>query len=92
MGFVYLVVGWFVLLTVVYLTVSAYSASVRREKLEKEWDTDPAREGGTEAERAAFIEGGMDRYRHGLRRRLILLVYVVPMVAFAVIIYSINVQ
>lgn len=92
MGIVYLVVGWFVVLTVVYLIVSAYSASVRRERLENQWDTDPAYEGGTEADRAAFVEAGMDHYRHGLRRRLILLVYVLPMVAFAIIVYVVNVQ
>jgi hypothetical protein len=92
MGIVYLIVGWFVILTIVYLVVSAYSASVRRERLEHEWDTDPAREGAAEADRTAFIEGGMDHYRHGLRRKLIVLVYVVPMVAFAVIVYVINVQ
>jgi hypothetical protein len=97
MGLVYLVVGWFVILTVVYLAVSAYSASVRREKLEREWDTDPARSmteggGGTEADRAAFIKAGMDHYRHGLRRRLIVLVYILPMLAFAIIVYVVNVQ
>ena len=92
MGILYLIVGWFVLLTAVYLMVSAYSASVRREKLEHAWDSDPAHEGGTEADRAAFIDGGMEHYRHGLRRRLIVLVYILPMVAFAVIVYVINVQ
>jgi hypothetical protein len=79
-------------LTVVYFLVSVYSRSVRREKLEKHWDGDPANEGKPGAERSAFIAEGMQHYEHGLRKRLIWLVYVIPMVAVAVIIYFVNVQ
>jgi hypothetical protein len=85
-------VAEFIGLTLIYVLVSIYSRSVRREKLEKRWDTDPANEGATGAARDAFIQGGMDHYEHGLRRRLIWLVYVIPMVAVAVIVYFVNVQ
>jgi hypothetical protein len=77
-------------LTVVYVLVSIYSRSVRREKLEKEWDTDPAREGAPEADRSAFIEAGMEAYRHGLKRRLLWLIYIIPMIVFMTIIYFVN--
>ncbi len=77
-------------LTVVYFLVSIYSKSVRREKLEKEWDTDPAREDVPEADRTAFIEAGMDVYRHGLKRRLLWLIYIIPMIVFVTIIYAVN--
>ena len=92
MGVLYLLVGGFTLLTAVYLVVSAYSASVRREKLEKEWDGDPAREGASDADRFAFIEQGMDAYRHGLRRKLIVLVYIVPVAFVLLTIYLVNFQ
>ena len=82
----------FVVLTVVYLLVSVYSRSIRREKLEKAWDTDPAREGAAKDEREAYIEAGMEAYRHGLRRKLIWLVYIIPMIVVAVTIYVINYQ
>ncbi len=85
-------VAEFIGLTVIYVLVSIYSRSVRREKLEKHWDTDPANEGAPQAARDAFIAAGMEKYRHGLRRRLIWLVYVIPMVAVAVIVYAVNVQ
>lgn len=85
-----LVLG-FVVLTGVYLLVSVYSASIRREKLEKQWDANPPEDAGPEA-RAAFVEAGMLAYRHGRRRRLILLVYVLPMLAMAVTIYLVNMQ
>jgi hypothetical protein len=83
---------WLVLSTIVYLLIAVYSRSVRREKLEKAWDTDPAREGVPADERAAFIEAGMAAYHQSLRRRLIWLVYVVPAIAMAIIIWFVNVQ
>lgn len=92
MGILYLLVGGFALLTAVYLAVSAYSASVRRERLENEWDGDPAREGASDADRSAFIEQGMETYRHGLRRKLIVLVYIVPVAFVLLTIYLVNFQ
>ena len=79
-------------LSAIYAVVSIYSRSVRRERLEKEWDSDPAREGLTKFERDAYIDAGMRDYQNGLRRKLIVLVYIVPAVAFAVIVYVINAQ
>ena len=82
----------FVLLTVVYLVVSIYSRSVRREKLEDAWDSDPAREGAAKDERDAYIEAGMHAYRSGLRRKLILLVYIIPMAVVLATVYAVNYQ
>jgi hypothetical protein len=82
----------FVILTVVYVMVSIYSRSVRREKLEKAWDTDPAREGAAPDERDAYIEAGMEAYRHGLRRKLIWLVYIIPMAVVLATVYYVNYQ
>jgi hypothetical protein len=72
-------------LTVIYFVVSIYSRSVRREKLEDRFD-----EGGVEGDRDAYIEEGMKAYHKGLRRRLLLLIYVVPLVAMAVTVYLVN--
>lgn len=80
----------FVVLTVVYLLVSVYSRSIRRERLEKEWDTDPANEGRLPDERTAFIEGGMEAWRHSFRRKMIVLVYIVPLVVAVVTVYLVN--
>ncbi len=87
-----LAVFGFVTLTLVYVLVSIYSRSVRREKLEKSWDTDPAREGSATDEREAYIEEGMQAYNHSLRRKLILLVYVVPTLVVGVTVYLVNYQ
>jgi hypothetical protein len=88
-AFFRLAVFGLVALTIVYLIVSAYAASVRRERLEGEWDDTPPAGGDAKA-RAAFIAQGMRAWRHGFRHKLILAVYVVPMLLVAVIIYLLN--
>ena len=87
-----LVVFGFIALSVVYILVSIYSRSVRREKLEKAWDTDPEREGAATADRDAYIAEGMAEYQHGLRRRLIWLVYIIPAVVVMTTVYLVNYQ
>ena len=77
-------------LTIVYFLTAIYSRSMRREKLEKEWDTDPAREGVPPDERTEFIETGMLDYQKGLKKRLLWLIYVIPTIGFAATIYYVN--
>ena len=89
-GILRILVFAFIALSVVYFLVSIYSRSVRREKLEKAWDTDPAREGAAKDARDAYIKDGMAVYEHGLRKKLIWLVYILPAVAVAIIIYVVN--
>lgn len=82
-----LAVFGFIAMTVVYVLVSIYSGSVRRENLEKKFDA-----GGVEGDRDEYIKAGMDAYRHGLRHRLIWLVYIIPTVVVAVTVYLVNYQ
>lgn len=90
MGWLRLAFFLYVALTIIYFLTSVYSRSVRREKLEKEWDTDPAREGVSAQERTAFIEDGMMAYDKGLKKRLLWLIYILPTIGFAATIYFIN--
>ncbi len=90
-GALRLLVFGFVGLSVVYWVVSLYSRSVCRERLENEWAEDhPGEENSLE--RDAFIEEGMLSYQSGLRRKLILLVYIIPalLVAVAVVVTNAN--
>jgi hypothetical protein len=87
-----MILGWlrllalsFVVLTVVYVLVSIYSRSVRRERLEETYDA-----GGVEGDRDAYIAAGMEAYRHGLRRKLIWLVYVIPLCAMTATVWWVN--
>ena len=89
MQFIRFAVVGFVLLTIVYVLVSIYSRSVRREWLEDEWaELDEEEKAATD--RDTFVEAGMLRYQSGFRRKLILLVYVLPTIAVATLIYVIN--
>ncbi|MBS0125781.1 hypothetical protein [Thetidibacter halocola] len=74
----------FLVLTVVYVSLSLYSRAVRRDKLEAKWDEHP------EGDRDAFVQAGLKEYDHSLRRKLILGVYVVPMVLIGIIVYLTN--
>lgn len=89
MYFIKLIIFWFIAMTVVYFSVSLYSRSVRREKLENAFDADHP-EGADAAVRDDFIAKGMEEYDNSLRPRLITLVYVVPFVAMSVIVYIVN--
>jgi len=86
MGFIKLVVFGFILLSVVYLSLAVYSRSVRREKLEDAWDAEQP-DGIT---RADFVTKGVNDYNTGLRPKLLLLVYVVPAIFVAVVVYLTN--
>ncbi len=94
-GILRLMVFGFVAMTVMYVTISIYSRSVRRERLEKEYDSGEAVEDipdDIKPDRDSYIEGGMIAYQKGLKRRLIWLVYVVPTAVVAVIVYLVNYQ
>lgn len=75
----------FVVLTVVYVSVSLYSRSVRKGRLEREWDEEIG-----VGDREAYVREGLEAYDHSLRRRLILLVYIVPAIVVGTIIYIVN--
>ncbi len=84
-GFLRLALFGLIALTVVYVLVSLYSASVRRERLEKQWERE-----GAIGDRDAYVEAGMERYRRSFRRQLIVLVYVIPVVTVAILVYLLN--
>jgi hypothetical protein len=90
LGWLRLAFFLYVGVTIIYFVTGIYSRSVRREKLEKTWDTDPAREGVPQAERTAFIEAGMIAYDKGLKKRLLWLIYILPTIGFGLTIYFIN--
>lgn len=86
MGFVKLVVFGFIGLTVIYLSLALYSRSVRREKLEKEYDASPVED----MSRNEFVAKGIQEYNQGIRPKLLLLVYVVPTLLLISNIYLTN--
>ncbi|MGJ8622659.1 MAG: hypothetical protein ACSHW1_07765 [Yoonia sp.] len=91
MGFIKLVVFGFIGLSVIYLSVSLYSRSVRKERLEDEFDAAHP-DGGEPGARDAFVAAGMQDYNASIRPKLIGLVYVVPTIVVGAIIYTVNTQ
>ena len=84
-GFIRLIVMLFVALTVIYVSLSLYSRAVRKSKLRKKWH-----DGKQLVDRDTFVQRGLERYDGSIRRKLILLVYVVPLVVIGAIIYLTN--
>lgn len=90
MAFARLFVFGFLLLSVLYLAISLYARSIRRENLEDQWaEHHPGDDGSPE--RTAFIEKGMEEYNTSIRPKLIGLVYVVPLVAMFAIMIIVNI-
>ncbi len=73
----------FVVLSIVYVSLSLYSRAVRRGKLEDDWDA-------SKGPRDLFIQDGMREYDGSLRKKLILGVYIVPTLLVVLIIYLTN--
>ena len=85
LAFLRLVVFGFLILSVIYVVVSFWSRSVRRRKLEQEWN-----DTGRPGDKDTYVTQGMAQYDRSLRRKLILLIYVVPVAVVSVIIYVTN--
>ena len=81
-----MVVAFFIML-IVYFILSAWSRSVRRGKLEEEWDEEIK-----QGDREAFIEQGLADYDGSLRRKLIFGVFIVPYLVIGLLVYIVNFQ
>lgn len=89
MQFVRFAVVGFVILTVIYWLIATYSRSVRRERLE-DWWAELEAEGKAETDRETYVRDGMAKYDSSIRPKLILLVYIIPTIAVATLVYVIN--
>ncbi len=89
MALLRLIVFGFLGLSVVYLCITIYSRSIRREKLE-DWWAEGNPEDMESSARTTYIEDGMTKYESGFRKKLIVLVYVIPTIIVAAILYLVN--
>lgn len=71
--------------TIFYVSISLYSRARRKEKLIEQWRAD-LRVG----DRDGWLREEMDKYDTSLRRRLILLVYIVPFAFIGLMVYFQN--
>ncbi|KAJ54983.1 hypothetical protein ACMU_14585 [Actibacterium mucosum KCTC 23349] len=77
-------------MAVLYVVISIYSRSVRRERLEKDADVKIAEGTLAESARDGFIEDGMAAYEASPRRKLIALVFLIPFVVIGLVTYLTN--
>lgn len=84
MAFFRLMLGLFIVLSVIYIAIVLWSHSVRKAKLSAEWEENPT------GARDEFIARGLEEYRGSFRRKLIWLVYIIPLVLIGTIIYVTN--
>lgn len=80
--FLIMVVG----LGLVYWLVSVYSRSVRTERLEKRW----ARDQPPGIDRDTYVRQGLEKYDASFRRKLIVLILILPFIAVFGTIYVTN--
>jgi uncharacterized ion transporter superfamily protein YfcC len=74
-----------IVLTVVYVLVSLYSRAVRKSKLRRHWQKK-----NLTVDRDIYVRRGLKKYDGSIRRKLILLVYIIPLGAIALLVYVTN--
>lgn len=75
----------FFALSILYIIISIRSRQIRKRKLRSEW-----REKGQVGAEEDFLREGLADYDSSLRKKLILLVYIVPLAVIAYIVYAVN--
>lgn len=68
-----------------YLLIRLYARSVKREALENEWE-----ERGRPGPRETYVADGMADYDASLTPKLLLGIFIVPLIAVGTLIYAIN--
>lgn len=71
--------------TVVYVLVSLYSRMVRKSKLKRHW-----KQKNLTIDRETYVQRGLKKYDSSIRRKLILLVYIIPLGAIGILVYATN--
>lgn len=87
MAFVRLAALGLIVLFVFHALIALYVRSLRRERLEEEWDAQ-----GRPGSRDDFVKAGMVAYNKSLRPKLLIFVYIIPTLLFVATIYFTNYQ
>ena len=85
MALIRLIVFAFIVLSIVYVSVTLWSRAVHRDRLRRQWV-----EEGSVGDVDRYVEKGMVAYRQSFRRHLTLAIYIVPAAVLALIVYFVN--
>ena len=84
-AFLRLIIFGALFLTAVYFILYLWSRSVRADRLRREWE-----ETGRVGDRDTYVQAGLERRDAVVRRRLVVVVYVIPAVVVISVIYVTN--
>lgn len=82
---VWRILGIFVVLTAIYIALSIFKRWEERRRLGADYDSRQAA-GEVDEPRALYVQRGMDAYNRSLRRKLLLGVYLIPLITVAVLV------
>ncbi|CAA9409971.1 MAG: hypothetical protein AVDCRST_MAG15-1531 [uncultured Rubellimicrobium sp.] len=85
MGFIRVVLIFFVLLVALHLVLRLWLRLRERRRLGQEWEA-----GDRLVTREIFVQTGMDDYDRSLRKRLLWLTVVLPMAGLILVLYLVN--
>ena len=74
-----------IVLSVTYIVLSFWSRNTRRRKLNDYWDNK-----GLTGDRDAFVQRGLRQYDKSIRRKLLMGVYIIPLVTIALLVFVMN--
>lgn len=74
-----------IVLSLIYIGLSWHFRAQRRKRMERDWE-----ETGRPGNREAYIAEGMTQYERSLRRKLLWLVYILPVSAMVLLIWLTN--
>ncbi len=86
LAWIWRIVSLFAVLTVLYIGLSLYNRWAERRRLSAEYARREDEEGAPAAGREAFVADGMNDYERSLRRKLVILVYLIPFGAIALLV------
>lgn len=74
-----------IILSIAYAVMSLRARARAKDRLEREWDDE-----GMTGDRDAFIEDGLEDYSGSFRRKMLLAIYVVPLLLIGLMVYLTN--
>lgn len=74
-----------IVLSLAYAVLSLRARARARDRLEQEWE-----EEGRSGDRDAFIDEGLEDYSGSFRRKILLAIYVVPLLLIGLMVYLTN--
>ncbi|MEM8728278.1 MAG: hypothetical protein AAGF79_00045 [Pseudomonadota bacterium] len=84
-AFLKMLIPLLILLSIVYIVASLRGRARAKARLKEDWD-----EAGHSGDREDFVDDGLDAYSSSFRRRVLLAIYIVPLLLIGLMVYLAN--